>query len=68
MEIFNLFVRRFLTIKFNDDVINKSGKNSLIPWEFLFFPFTLSRGSTTISKSTFAWRRETWEARNVELN
>lgn len=40
MEIFNLFMRRFLTIKFNDDVINKSKKHSLIPMKSLLFIFS----------------------------
>lgn len=47
MEIFNLFMRWFLTIKFNDDVINKSKKLSLILLESLLF--RLFELSATIS-------------------
>lgn len=58
MEIFNLFIRRFLTIKFNDAVINKSGKNSLIPWEFFSrFRFRFYVARPQFWCRNFAWKQ-----------
>ena len=67
MEIFNLFIRRFLTIKFNGDVINKSGGNSLIPWEFfLLLAFSWFNHNFDVGIGMAAWK--TWKVRKVEPN
>lgn len=68
MEIFNLFVRRFLTIKFNDDVINKSKKHSLIPREFFALRLLEPRPQFRCWLShEFYWKEMFWERKMLNL-
>ena len=56
MKIFNLFMRRFLTIKLNDSVINKSKKHDLIHVE-----------SSIILPEVLTEEIDGWESFKLEL-